>query len=74
MNREQKQALAMVLIDKAGDLIEFWSEQIECQPSHEILKTIDGREAAQQIANWLGRLPGNGWDNRIPTPSYYVRD
>ncbi len=67
MNRQQKQALAAEVIGQVANLAEFWDEMVADSAE---LAGIDRAEAAQQIANWLGRLPGNQWDNRLPQPNY----
>ena len=64
--KKQKEALAAALISKAGDLIEFWSEQIENDPNREVLVDIDASDAARQIAVWLQRLPGDSWSTMLP--------
>jgi hypothetical protein len=69
MNRQEKQALAQVIITHIADLTEDWEMQMESSPQGEILKNVDGREIAQAIANWLQHLPGNGWDARLPMPA-----
>lgn len=66
LTKKQKEALAAALISKAGDLIEFWSEQIENDPNREVLETIDADQAARQLAIWLQRLPGDSWSTMLP--------
>lgn len=66
MNKRQKEALAALLISKAGDLVEFWSEQIKDDPQFEVLETIDADQAAHQLAVWLQRLPGDSWCVMLP--------
>ncbi|MFI6737449.1 hypothetical protein ACIBI9_31375 [Nonomuraea sp. NPDC050451] len=70
MNREEKQALAGFIIGEVGTLFEFWSEKIVSDPQYETLKGIDPQEAAQAVANWLGRLPGATWTQQLPLPTY----
>ncbi|SKU62945.1 hypothetical protein [Mycobacteroides abscessus] len=65
MTRNQRQALAFAVINRAADLSEFWTELIDDE-----LEGVDREEAIQTIADWLGRLPGNRWDLRLPQPSY----
>lgn len=66
MSRNQKRALAGVVIARVGDVVEDWDE-LALRENPE-LEGIDPREAAQTIANWLGRLPGDRWDLRLPHP------
>jgi hypothetical protein len=67
MNRIQKQALARVLLDQAGNIVEFWGEQ----DVPEELKDITVPEIRRQLSNWLKDLPGDCWDMRL-TPTYIV--
>lgn len=66
MNKQQKEALANALLREAGTLIEFWSDKTADSSDSETLATIDPDEAAHQLAVWLKRLPGDGWDLRLP--------
>ncbi len=67
MNQAQKRALAMEVIHQVANLAEFWDEYADRNPD---LEGIDRSEAAQTMANWLGRLPGDRWDLRLPQPTY----
>lgn len=63
MTREQKQRLAMAVLDSVGTLLEFWGED------RDDLADIDPDEAGEVIAAWMNRLPTGGmWDARIPLP------
>lgn len=73
MNRKEKQALASLVIEHVGTLVEFWGEKIETAPDSAHLKTIPLDEASQQIANWLGYLPSECWDDRLPEPQKRAR-
>lgn len=66
LNKAQKEALAALLISKAGDLVEFWQEMIEDDPAAEVLQSIDANDAARQLATWLHRLPGDSWSVMLP--------
>ncbi|MGD9622238.1 MAG: hypothetical protein AB7G47_19615 [Mycolicibacterium sp.] len=66
MTRTQRHALAFAVINRVADLSEFWTELID-EPE---LEGVDRAEAIQTIADWLGRLPGNRWDTRLPQPRY----
>jgi len=59
--REMKQAVALRLMQKAGDLIEFWEESTEGTSA----EGIPGNFARDCIARWLRTLPGNDWDLRL---------
>lgn len=68
MNRQEKQALAQMLISHVADIVEGWDQRIDDNPNREILKGINHVEASQTIANWLQYLPGDYWDVRLPQP------
>lgn len=65
MTNEQKQALALELLSKAGDLLEFWDEQMFL---NDLLNEVTAAAAGKQLAIWLKNLPGSMWDKRIPLP------
>lgn len=69
MTRDQKKRLAAALINQASQLVEYWDEKVGSGYYQE-LADIDADEAAQQIADWLGRLPGEEWNTNLPQPSY----
>jgi len=64
LNRSQKQAVAAALISMAGNLMEddwttgYWDD----------IKDLNPEDVAQQLADWLGKLPGDAWDRRLPMP------
>lgn len=58
---EKKAYVAQALIQQAGTLVEFWTEQTGCEE-------ITATEARVMLARWLGRLPGNSWDLRLGLP------
>jgi len=70
LSASDKRELASALIAAAGNLMESdWQCGYHDGIKH--LDTEDGRlAAAQQLADWLGRLPGTDWDVRLPLPSY----
>lgn len=61
LTNKQKAALATMLIQKAGSLIEFWGEYADDE-----LQQVSAQQAAEQFAVWLKGLPGNSWDSRLP--------
>ena len=61
MNNDQKRLLAAALLNKAGDLVEFFAEQCP-----ELAEEVSTDDAAAQLAVWLKNLPGSAWDNRLP--------
>ena len=65
LTREQKQDLAGFVISHVANLAEFWSEYTKDEDN---LKGIDYDQAMQQIADWMGKLPGSQWDTRLPSP------
>lgn len=64
LSREQKQVLATAMIDRVSQLAEFWDEM--AQGYH--LDDMDQQAAIQQLANWMGKLPGTAWSNALPSP------
>jgi len=68
MTRHQKEALAYALLGQAGDLIEFWHDYLRSGKLPDNLAGVDVEEAAEQLTQWLKRLPGDIWDNRLPLP------
>lgn len=62
MTNKQKEALAAVLIRKAGDLVEFFEEITE---GNDALVGVTGDQVRRQLSIWLGRLPGDAWDTRL---------
>ena len=69
LTREQKQRLAGVLIAHTGTLVEFWTENTTTGYYQDVAD-LDFEEARQQLADWLGRLPGREWSVFLPQPSY----
>lgn len=65
MTNAQKRALAMVLIQKAGDLVEYWTEIAR---DNDELADVSVQDAARVLSRWLAALPGDGWDKRLPDP------
>lgn len=61
MNNDQKRILAAALLNKAGDLVEFFAELCP-----ELAEEISADDAAAQLAVWLKNLPGSAWDTRLP--------
>lgn len=59
---KQKQALAVKLITKAGDLVEYWGEGTG------EMEGVSAEQVGQQLSIWLKGLPGNHWDMRLPQP------
>lgn len=63
LSREQKHALAALLLSKAGDIAQFWDEETADVPE---LAKGDRRAALAQLTAWLKYLPGGAWDKRLP--------
>ncbi len=61
LTNAQKATLALALMHKAGDLVEFFTDMCP-----ELAEEIDAADAAAQLAVWLKKLPGSGWDTRLP--------
>ena len=66
LNREQTRAVAAILIDEAGTLVEFWSEKVHNSPQFQELADVGADQAAELIGRWLRRLPGDHWNNALP--------
>jgi len=60
---EQKRAVAFLLMQQAGNLLESWGER-------EDTEDIDYGDAQQWLAGWLKDLPGNDWDTRLGPHPY----
>jgi hypothetical protein len=60
LTNKQRDALAQLLLSRAGDLVESWDETT--------FEGVSQEAAAEQIARWLKGLPGKGWDGRLPHP------
>lgn len=61
MTAAEKAALAALLIDAAGVLVEFWDDK-----RTDDLENVTADEAAEQLARWLRRLPGHSWSLHLP--------
>lgn len=66
MTKEQKRALAAVLIREAGNLVEFWEEKQASGYGDECLNGLSSNDIGLQLAIWLKDLPGDEWDTRLP--------
>lgn len=64
MTREEKQRVALALMQQAGNLIEFWEQRFEDVGER---PPCDAEEARVLIAKWLQHLPGDNWDTRLGT-------
>lgn len=60
---EQKRAVALMPMQAAGNILEFWGERDDTED-------IDGDAAQQWLAGWLKDLPGTAWDTRLGTHPY----
>jgi len=66
ITREQREALAQLVLAQVGNLVEFWSEYTERDPA---LADLDALTARDQLATWMRRLPGEAWDIRLNMPN-----
>lgn len=64
MTRGQQQRLAQKLIDKASEIVEFYEEVCPDLKA----EGVSWQQAAQQLSNWLQKLPGDGWNQLLPQP------
>lgn len=66
LSREQKRAVAMLVIRGAADAAAAFEEQRESFPEEDVLADVSYEEITAQVARWLRVLPGSGWDSRLP--------
>lgn len=66
MTNEQKRALARILIQQAGNIVEMWEESKGQGYDEEVLRDVNSWDAGVQLAVWLKDLPGDDWDTRLP--------
>lgn len=69
MDRKQKEAVAGILIENAGMLVEFWTERVKHSLFADDLAEVDARQAADLIGKWLVRLPGTTWHQALTDPA-----
>lgn len=63
----RREALATLLLLRAGDIVEFWSDHVR---EDEALQGLSAEEAGKMLSEWLRGLPGEGWDARLPEPTF----
>jgi len=72
MTRDQKRAVATVLIRVAGGLASNWADQAEALMSDEELTALEGvtaKVAGELIGTWLSYCPGTEWSESFgPRP------
>lgn len=68
MTRIQKQVLAGLILDHAGNIVEFFGESDTLGKE---LKDagVTPQEVAEVLGKWLHRLPGKTWDSRLVDPA-----
>lgn len=59
LTRAQKEAIVMALMHKAGDLVEYWGEDVG-------LEGVPAEQGIAYLASLMRKMPGKGWDTRIP--------
>lgn len=60
---EAKRDVALMLMQAAGNMLEFWSEL-------DGTEDIDVTDAQKWLAGWLKDLPGTAWDTRLGPHPY----
>lgn len=65
LNREQKSEVAALLIQAAGNLVEFWGEREEELEADHPLKGVTQADIRAQLSMWLYKMPGSAWDLRL---------
>lgn len=63
----QREALAMLLLSKAGDILDDW---LTLTTDYKDLRGLSEEDAAKMLSEWLRGLPGEGWDARLPEPTF----
>ena len=66
LTRKQRAAVAAALISEAGTLLEFWAEKTADLGWIDGLDEVSADDAAECLADWLQRLPGNSWHASLP--------
>lgn len=67
MRREDKSVLATVVIVHVADLFDDWNAAIARFPT---IDGMDREDARRVVAHWMAKLPGHGWDNRLPEEDF----
>jgi hypothetical protein len=62
---EEKRLVAELLIKKAGDLVEFWSDMSQYSSNPEAAQNIPAEFVMECLTTWLKGLPGSSWDVRL---------
>ena len=62
MTNKQKTELAWYVMQKMGNIVEFWGEDDYCDDS---IRNLSPEEVQKQIAIWARRLPTDSWDLRL---------
>lgn len=65
--QQAKREVALMLMQAAGNVLEFWSERDDTDD-------IDVRDAQQWMACWLKDLPGTQWDMRLGPHPYSTKE
>lgn len=68
LTREQKGELAALVIQQVANVVEFWGEREEDLPAASPIKGLSNEAVREQIALWMDKLPGTGWDIRLDAP------
>lgn len=63
MNREQKRALAGLVIWQVANLFEDWDSSANNYAPE--LQNVLAAEVKTQLTMWLEKLPGDSWDSRL---------
>jgi hypothetical protein len=63
MTRQERDRLVALVVRGAADALAVAVERGDLEADG-----IDEREAYEQVAKWLSRLPGDAWDVRLPEP------
>lgn len=66
LTREQQRLLVRAVLSQVGNLVEFQSDYAD-------IADLDPVAVREQLARWMGRLPGTVWDVRLPDPDVAAR-
>lgn len=68
LTNPQKAALAQLIIRGAADNLNAYEEDPASYPERSVLADVSQEDLYDQVGRWLYKLPGHGWDSRLPRP------
>lgn len=61
----QREQLALMLVRRAADIVEFLDEFVGDNPDYFMLQNVDPERVAAQLHTWLKRLPSDRYPTRL---------